>query len=68
MYLDNYLFHCLQITLDNTNEANLELYTVIAEVDNAGYPLAYCLLSTATAISPHKRTTSLKAFLTQIKH
>lgn len=36
-------------------------------MDNAGYPLAYCLLSTATAISPHKRSTSLKAFLHQIK-
>jgi hypothetical protein len=36
-------------------------------MDNAGYPLAYCLLSTTTTISPHKRTTSLKIFLSQIR-
>ena len=52
---------------DNTNQADYELYAVIGEYDNAGYPLAYCLLTTATAISDQKRTKSLVAFLSQVK-
>lgn len=53
--------------VDNTNEANLELYSMVGEIDNAGYPVAYCLLSTATSISLGKRTAALSAFLQRIK-
>jgi hypothetical protein len=34
----------------------------MAEYDNAGFPLSYCLLSTATAISQGKRTKALMAW------
>jgi len=47
---------------DNTNSKNLELYSVMGEYDNAGYPLSYCLLSTATALPIGKRTRALKAW------
>jgi hypothetical protein len=40
----------------------------LGELDNAGFPLAYCLLSTATAISSHKRTVALTAFLQQVRN
>ncbi|KAJ8090976.1 hypothetical protein PM082_024900 [Marasmius tenuissimus] len=33
----------------NTNSSGLELYGVLGEYDGAGYPLAYCLLSTASS-------------------
>jgi hypothetical protein len=56
------LFH-----IDNTNSAKLELYSVIGEVDNAGFPLAYCFLSTATSISAGKRTRALKSFLQSLQ-
>lgn len=52
---------------DNTNKSNLELYTVIGEVDNAGYPLAYCLLTSATAIVKKKRQSTLAGFLGRVK-
>jgi hypothetical protein len=44
---------------DNTNSKNLELYSIMGEYDNAGFPLSYCLLSTATAIEPGKRKKAL---------
>src|SRR5271163_961287 len=34
----------------------------MAEYDNAGFPLTYCLLSTATAIDPGKRMKALTAW------
>ncbi|KAF8229248.1 hypothetical protein L208DRAFT_1200603, partial [Tricholoma matsutake] len=34
---------------DNTNSKHLELYSIMSEYDNAGFPMTYCLLSTATA-------------------
>jgi hypothetical protein len=40
---------------------------VLGELDNAGFPLAYCLLSTATSISSQKRTTALTTFLQQVR-
>ena len=46
---------------DNTNSRHLELYSVMAEHDNAGFPLSYCLLSTATAIDLGKQTKALTA-------
>lgn len=48
--------------LDNTNSKHLELYSIMAEYDNAGFPLTYCLLSTATAIEPQKRMTALASW------
>ncbi|KIK55057.1 hypothetical protein GYMLUDRAFT_62699 [Collybiopsis luxurians FD-317 M1] len=44
---------------DKTNSKHLELYCVMAEADNAGFPLSYCLLSTVNAISQNKRMTAL---------
>lgn len=52
---------------DNTNSRNLELYSIIAEHDNAGYPLSYCLLSTATAIEPKKRIRALSNWIAKVK-
>src|SRR5579864_3133528 len=43
----------------NTNGSNLELYTIMAEYDGAGFPLSYCILSTASAITQRKRTRAL---------
>nr|GAT53543.1 predicted protein [Mycena chlorophos] len=57
--------HVIEVAMDatyNTNARQLELYAVMAEYDNAGFPLAYCLLSTTSAISPGKRKKSLTAF------
>jgi hypothetical protein len=34
----------------------------MGEHDNAGFPLTYCLLSTATAIDQGKRTTALSVW------
>ena len=47
---------------DDTNSSNLELYSVIGEYDNAGFPLSYCLLSTATAMEVGKRKNALTAW------
>ena len=46
----------------NTNAKDLELYTVMGKNDNTGIPLAYCLLSTATAITPRKWKIVLQSF------
>jgi hypothetical protein len=35
----------------------------MAEHDNAGFPLSYCLLSTATALHVHKRWKALDAWV-----
>ncbi|KAJ7194330.1 hypothetical protein GGX14DRAFT_339727, partial [Mycena pura] len=50
------------IPADNTNARRLELYGILAEYDNAGFPLAYCLLSTASSIAIGKRKLALTAF------
>ena len=47
---------------DSTNCRHLELYSVMAEHDGSGYPLANCLLSTATSIEIGKHTKALKAW------
>ena len=44
------------------NSRHLELYTILGEYDNAGFPLSYCLLTTATAIEDGKRTRALQAW------
>nr|GAT51701.1 predicted protein [Mycena chlorophos] len=51
----------------NTNSRNLELYALMGELDNAGFPLAYCLMSTATSVSQGKRKKTLSAFLSCAK-
>ena len=48
--------------LDNTNAKHLELYTVLREYDNSGFPLSYCLLSTASSIDERKRMRALGAW------
>ena len=53
--------------IDNTNSKHLELYSIMAEYDNAGFPLTYCLLSTASAIEDQKRTKSLTAWALCVK-
>ncbi|KAG1878754.1 hypothetical protein C8R48DRAFT_745325 [Suillus tomentosus] len=40
---------------------------VLGEFDNAGFPLSYCLLSTATAIEIGKRTTALRRWATYLR-
>lgn len=57
-----------EIETDNTNSKHLELYSVMAEHDNAGFPLSYCLLSTATAIDQRKRTKALTAWAKCLKN
>ncbi|KAJ7214419.1 hypothetical protein GGX14DRAFT_360171 [Mycena pura] len=55
----------VEIAIDatyNTNARQLELYGVLAEYDNAGFPLAYCLLSTASSVAISKRKLALTAF------
>ncbi|KAJ3535176.1 hypothetical protein NMY22_g6606 [Coprinellus aureogranulatus] len=47
----------------NTNSKHMELYSIMGEYDNAGYPLCYCLLTTATAIDQDKRKKSLNVFI-----
>jgi hypothetical protein len=48
--------------VDNTNSRHLELYTILGEYDNAGFPLSYCLLTTATSIEDRKHTKALAAW------
>ena len=52
---------------DNTNSRNLELYSIMAEHDGSGFPLSYCLLTTATAVDQHKRRDSLAAWACCLK-
>ena len=53
----------LKDNIDNTNSKHLELYSIMGEYDNAGFPLTYCLLSTATAIDLGKRKKALAIWL-----
>jgi hypothetical protein len=48
--------------IDNTNARNLELYCILGEYDNAGWPISYCLLSTASSIEIGKRKSALTAW------
>ncbi|ESK82156.1 hypothetical protein Moror_14489 [Moniliophthora roreri MCA 2997] len=45
---------------DNTNTMHLELYCVMAELDGAGFPLSYCLLSTTEAMAAGKKVDALE--------
>ncbi|KAJ6552665.1 hypothetical protein DFH09DRAFT_925044 [Mycena vulgaris] len=46
----------------NTNSKHLELYSIMGEYDNAGFPLSYLLLSTASSIDQGKRRKALTAW------
>ena len=50
--------------LDNTNSKHLELYTILGKYDNTGFPLSYCLLTTASSVKVRKRTRALEAWAT----
>jgi hypothetical protein len=66
-----YFFHFIQfhssIYADNTNSQHLELYSVLGEYDNTGFPLSYCLLSTAASTEFNKRTHALASWLEQLR-
>ena len=47
---------------------NLELYSVLAEVNGMGFPLAYMLLTTATAIIDDVRTKMITHFFDKLYH
>ncbi|KAJ3542994.1 hypothetical protein NM688_g5915 [Phlebia brevispora] len=60
----------VEIGLDatyDTNSKHLELYSIMAEYDNAGFPLSYCLLSTATSMDVQKRKKALKAWAEHVR-
>jgi len=48
--------------IDNTNSKHLELYSIMGEYDNAGFPSTYCLLSTATTIATGKKKKAIAAW------
>jgi hypothetical protein len=52
----------LTLQTDNTNSKNLELYTVLGKYEDTGFPLSYCLLSTASAFDVQKWTKALLAW------
>ncbi|OCH83594.1 hypothetical protein OBBRIDRAFT_742933, partial [Obba rivulosa] len=60
----------VEIGLDatyNTNSRHLELYSIMAEYDIAGFPFSYCLLSTASSIDIKKRTKALRIWAEQVR-
>lgn len=48
--------------IDNANSKHLELYSIMGEYDNAGFPMTYCLLSMAAAIDLGKRKLAIAAW------
>ncbi len=62
-----YLHARTDLVLDNTNSSNLELYSILGEYDNAGFPLVYCFLTTAQAVEQGKRKRALEAWGRQLK-
>ncbi|KAN0133621.1 hypothetical protein V8E53_008568 [Lactarius tabidus] len=46
----------------NTNSKHLELYNILGEYDNTGFPLSYCLLTTAASLEDQKRTRVLESW------
>ena len=54
-------------TTDNTNSRHLELYTVLGEYDNVGFPLSYCLLTTASSVEDGKHTKALEAWVATLR-
>ncbi|KAG7085883.1 hypothetical protein E1B28_003417 [Marasmius oreades] len=60
----------VEIAIDatfNTNAMHLELYCVMAEFDNAGFPLSYCLLSTTKATARQKRIEALERWAVHLR-
>ncbi|KAJ7937453.1 hypothetical protein B0H13DRAFT_2302616 [Mycena leptocephala] len=60
----------VEIAIDatyGTNSKHLELYTVLAEHDNAGFPLSYCLLSTTGSDDLGKRKRALEAWARKLR-
>jgi hypothetical protein len=57
----------LGIWKDNTNTKNLELYSCMGVHDGAGYPIAYCLLSTANSLEIGKHTKALTAWAKHLR-
>ena len=49
-------------TIDNTNSKHLELFTVLGEYDNAGFPISSCLISTVNATDAGKKMKALAAW------
>ena len=43
------------------------MYTIIGEYDNTGFPLSYCLLTTASSLEEGKRTRALEAWATALR-
>ncbi|KIJ51982.1 hypothetical protein M422DRAFT_243557 [Sphaerobolus stellatus SS14] len=61
----------VQVTLNatyNTNAKDLELYCCMGEYDNVGFPLAYCLLTMMSSITPGKCKITLTSFREAIKN
>ena len=52
----------LILTIDNTNSKHLELFTVLGEYDNAGFPISYCLILTVNASDAGKKMKALIAW------
>ncbi len=50
----------------NMNSKHLELYTVLGEYNNTGFPLSYCLLTTASSLEDKARTWALEAWTTRL--
>ncbi|KAH8922378.1 hypothetical protein BT69DRAFT_1220360, partial [Atractiella rhizophila] len=50
-----------------TNKENLELFTVMAEVDGMGFPLGYMLLSATEKLVPHVKTEGIRRFCKGLK-
>jgi hypothetical protein len=61
------LRHKLMATTDNTNLKNLELYSILGEHDNAGFPLSYCMLLTATSLEIGKRRNALSRWVEALR-
>jgi hypothetical protein len=49
------------------NSKNLELYSVMVEYDGSGYPLSYCMLSTALSMDIGKCKQALVAWATCLR-
>ncbi|KAI6151276.1 hypothetical protein BKA82DRAFT_4329102 [Pisolithus tinctorius] len=60
--------HFTWTKMNNMNAKNLELYSILGEYNNAGFPLSYCLLSTVTSIEIRKWTRALQNWATCLQN
>ncbi|KAJ7886616.1 hypothetical protein B0H14DRAFT_3431182 [Mycena olivaceomarginata] len=58
----------LEVVSEHLSSGHLELYTVLAEHDKAGFPLSYCLLSTTGTDDLGKRKKALEAWTRKLRH